>query len=637
MLKMVELKIMNLLFQICDQTKHVERLLQKVMRIGTVVLEAKGAYFFVAEKSTDQLILKGQYSVKQDAEFPVSEKELLEICNSRKELWIQHEDSLLVPLDVHGTLNAVLCFRSVARQLDGQAASVVNRIVKRFSSMYRYKRIQQDKENFHKALIEISQVITQSYDFEDVITEAMEMASKVTGGFCGLMLVSKDEQFLLPIYTYSVAKTNTEEIPFPPQPGHDQTSYIAIKERKAVFVEDTDSDPLADHKFCKEHGIRSYMTLPLIVHDRPIGVLYVNHSHKRSFNKLEVTFYTELAHQIGHVINTLQARQEILETKQIQDRLIEMMREMSSRTRLRDVLNDMVVKTHHLLDEKVGVSVWLADESKNKIRLSAWKGTKLRLDRQKGIEFSLEELGNSASLQDRYLELDHQSDMAAFFIKSGADLTIGTPVMAGKDLIGILFLHAKEGHKWSAQEKLTLSAIGTHAGPIIRNGQYIQLLEKESKLDGLTKVYNRQYFEKIYREYSHRHMIQNKPFSILMIDLDNFKQINDRYGHPVGDKVMRVVAQILQDTIRRADKVFRYGGEEFCIFLPWTAKEQAEQVAERIRLSVEEASIDPPVTVSIGVATYLDHSMDSKEILELADLALYQAKSKGKNRVVCAM
>jgi diguanylate cyclase (GGDEF)-like protein len=167
-----------------------------------------------------------------------------------------------------------------------------------------------------------------------------------------------------------------------------------------------------------------------------------------------------------------------------------------------------------------------------------------------------------------------------------------------------------------------------------------RILSEISHKDALTGLYNRFYvMEKIDSEMN-RALRHGYPISVLMLDLDHFKRINDSYGHPVGDEVLKIVGQVLRDSCRVYDVAGRYGGEEFCIVLPETQVGNTTQVAERIRnrlattpLSVGSTSI--VVTASIGVA-----GMDSTEgvlsastLVERADRALYSAKHRGRNRV----
>lgn len=630
------MRITNLLFRIFMNTNQLDSFLQRVVRIGTVMLSAGGGCFYMVDKRSGQLVMSGGSGKTLATGIPLTGNELVDVCNQDGNRWARYGNHILIPLYVNDTVQAMICFFDAARPPGGDMTAAADRILDMLGKLYEQKTTTLMKELYHKALIDISQVITQSDDFDDVITTSMRMASEVTGGSCAIMLLTKDEQYLIPSYAHNIEMSDYNNIPMIPQMGLDQTSYEAIRERKAVIVEDVPADPRADQEFCKKYGIRSYLTMPLIFLDRPIGVMFVDYIYKHRFTDMELRFFYDLGHQISHVITTLKTQLELLETKHIQDRLIEMMREMTNTTRLKDVLDDMVSKTHDLLEEKVGVSVWLINETSDRIVLSTWRGDKVNLLQTESVTFSLEELGNAAVLQDLFLEVDSHSTIGQFFLRSGAFYSMGTPLMAGKDLIGILFLHAYDGHQWTDREKLTLSTIGIHAGPIIRNTQYIQLLEKESKLDGLTKVFNRHHFEKTFRDYSRQHVESNKPFSLLMVDIDNFKQINDRYGHTVGDRVVKNVASLLQETTRRGDMVFRYGGEEFCLFLPYTSKVQAEQVAERIRVTIAEADVEPRVTVSIGVATFPECSKDPRLVLEMADHALYKAKRNGKNCVISA-
>jgi diguanylate cyclase len=130
-----------------------------------------------------------------------------------------------------------------------------------------------------------------------------------------------------------------------------------------------------------------------------------------------------------------------------------------------------------------------------------------------------------------------------------------------------------------------------------------------------------------------------RPFSILIMDLDKFKDVNDTYGHPVGDIALKAVAKVLKDTGRGSDFVARYGGEEFTIGMVDTNSKGAEKMAERVRKLVEKTSAarvggkDLMVTLSIGVSSFPEDTKNTADLVTLADNALYQAKRSGRNRV----
>jgi diguanylate cyclase (GGDEF)-like protein len=153
--------------------------------------------------------------------------------------------------------------------------------------------------------------------------------------------------------------------------------------------------------------------------------------------------------------------------------------------------------------------------------------------------------------------------------------------------------------------------------------------------DSLTGLFNRRAFAASMRRARSRHTRRQTPVSMVMLDLDHFKAVNDRWGHDMGDEVLVKVARILTDTMRRTDDVFRWGGEEFVILMEETGADQAGMVADRLRSLIEDANIlkDHPVTASFGVAQLMPGE-DDTEFFNRADAALYDAKDMGRNRVV---
>jgi diguanylate cyclase (GGDEF)-like protein len=166
--------------------------------------------------------------------------------------------------------------------------------------------------------------------------------------------------------------------------------------------------------------------------------------------------------------------------------------------------------------------------------------------------------------------------------------------------------------------------------------RYEALLER-SGIDALTGVLDRSRFETGAQASLIQAMRQGRPLSLAIVDVDHFKQVNDRYGHVTGDDVLRRVAQALRESIRSEDRIFRYGGEEFVVLCEGMGHEAALAHAERMRLAVPAALRDmmpDPSTVSIGVATAPGDGTDATALLRHADLHLYRAKTEGRDRVV---
>ena len=168
------------------------------------------------------------------------------------------------------------------------------------------------------------------------------------------------------------------------------------------------------------------------------------------------------------------------------------------------------------------------------------------------------------------------------------------------------------------------------------------LLEELSFTDALTHIKNRRYFQDRIKAEAERAIRHGRTLALIMIDIDYFKQFNDKFGHPAGDRLLKNVAKRLSEQVRSIDTVARYGGEEFAILLPDTTLEGAIIVAERMRMSFvktevfTESKTTGHIAISLGVATIPQHASTSVDLIEKADAALYQAKRQGRNQTVGA-
>lgn len=166
--------------------------------------------------------------------------------------------------------------------------------------------------------------------------------------------------------------------------------------------------------------------------------------------------------------------------------------------------------------------------------------------------------------------------------------------------------------------------------------QLITRLQQTSITDPLTGLYNRRHFASIFQDHVSQAKRSNKPISILFIDIDDFKNINDNFGHHTGDLVLEQLAVILKDSLRPYDLPVRWGGEEFLLLLPGVSEKSASEIADRIRkkcLEILSAKFSLKITVSIGVASYNENET-LHSFVDKADQSLYAAKILGKNQVV---
>ena len=219
---------------------------------------------------------------------------------------------------------------------------------------------------------------------------------------------------------------------------------------------------------------------------------------------------------------------------------------------------------------------------------------------------------------------------------------LGIPLVVQERVGGIVLLYGRRAAAFDKQAVDLAITVVTQTGFAVENARLFGRINQLAITDGLTGVTNRRhFFELADREYRNA-LRYGRSLSVIMLDIDHFKSVNDTYGHAVGDEVLRLVADHSRSCLRQTDVVARYGGEEFVMLLPEADREAAVAVAERVCRGLAEArpwiggQELTPITASLGVASALAHEEDLASLINRADRALYEAKRQGRNRVVAA-
>jgi diguanylate cyclase (GGDEF)-like protein/PAS domain S-box-containing protein len=219
---------------------------------------------------------------------------------------------------------------------------------------------------------------------------------------------------------------------------------------------------------------------------------------------------------------------------------------------------------------------------------------------------------------------------------------MGVPLKVQDQVIGIISFDSHELDRYHVHHSELALAFSAQVGLAIQNAKLFNETQRLATSDPLTGLVNRRHFFTLMEREFERSRRYKHELSIIMLDIDHFKRINDTYGHPAGDQVLRTLARICTQAVRNLDIVGRYGGEEFVILLPETPANRALTVAERLRTTIETTPFTLPsgdihITVSLGVHTLNSNDGDVDNLVFNADAALYAAKAAGRNRVCASL
>ncbi|HMC31505.1 MAG TPA: diguanylate cyclase [Candidatus Angelobacter sp.] len=209
------------------------------------------------------------------------------------------------------------------------------------------------------------------------------------------------------------------------------------------------------------------------------------------------------------------------------------------------------------------------------------------------------------------------------------------PIVYSESMLGVLNVESRRDNAFAPQEVLILRTLADLLATALHNAFVFQKMQQQSITDGLTGIKTRRFFNEALQSEWKRASRSGRPFSVVLIDLDKFKNVNDTMGHLEGDLVLARIGRILEQKSRSSNVVARYGGDEFVILMPETGVDQAQILSERLRLwiATDTTLNERQVSGSFGVATFPQHGATAEEILRVADVGMYTAKRSGGNRV----
>jgi diguanylate cyclase (GGDEF)-like protein len=212
------------------------------------------------------------------------------------------------------------------------------------------------------------------------------------------------------------------------------------------------------------------------------------------------------------------------------------------------------------------------------------------------------------------------------------------PLIAKGKAIGSLIVASRNPNTYNYRNIVLLEQLASQLSMPIENSRLYTEVSEKARIDELTGLLNRRSLDETITSEINRHDRYGGVFSLIILDLDSFKDFNDNYGHLAGDELLKEMGRVIKRSIRGADQAFRYGGDEFAILLPHTRHEAAERVAERVRRRIDSNVFGEyrPTTASLGLTTWPASGKEATQVIASADEALYQAKRSGGNQLVTA-
>lgn len=387
----------------------------------------------------------------------------------------------------------------------------------------------------------------------------------------------------------------------------------------------------------KNTPLLSHIAVPIVDGNFAYGVLAVQ-GRKGMLKENDPKIVEMFSRQIVNILN----RQRIYSQLQKEHLMLRKLKDGGTRLIASLKIDDIAPS---LIDAVYSI----APQERVSIALFVPKGEQFEMVRQIGFalsEGSTFDLGSTRmGLVARSREPDYISDLRnerspalPFKIHDEGSLFM-MPLFYEKELLGILVFLSPVPNAIRPYQIELLKVLGNQASSSLANAKFHAEIERMAITDGLTGLFNHRNFqEKLTAEFRRLERF-SAPLSLLLVDIDFFKKINDSYGHPAGDEVLRGVAGVIRETIRSVDIPARYGGEEFAALLPGTSHEGAFKMAERLRETIAEKRFriegkELRVSVSIGAATFPHDAVAKEELVEKADKALYYAKRNGRNRCV---
>jgi diguanylate cyclase (GGDEF)-like protein len=477
-------------------------------------------------------------------------------------------------------------------------------------------------------LYDASQAVLSTFDLDEVLQQILTIARDYFH-LQNVAILLRDKNEL-----YVRCQVGWDE-------GHDKVRFpigtgitgTAAHQKRPVYAADVTKDA---RYIQSAKNTRSELAVPLMVRDDVVGVLDCQSENLNHFDSETIDLLALFSTQASMALQN--ARLYSLERQRASqlEAINAIAQQMTAVLDLKELLSQVCMQIQHAF-QLCHVSVLLKDEEDLVLRASHGKLT--------GRAPEGDRLPEEIGLWQRALAAGKtliENDVKAasdpcLYVETGSSMCI--PLVSFGQTLGVLVLDTARTGAFNATDTQPLESVADICATAIQNAHYVERVKQLAYLDGLTGIFNRRFFELRIVEEIERAERFDTGMAVVMVDIDQFKRLNDEFGHLLGDEVLRQVSSIFHQQLRKIDVLCRYGGEEFAILLCQTNAVHALGVAEKLRKSVEGwqfPGVPRRVTISAGTANYSEHGTTRDDLVKAADAGLYAAKQAGRNRVFLA-
>ncbi|MEJ2484681.1 MAG: diguanylate cyclase [Anaerolineales bacterium] len=383
---------------------------------------------------------------------------------------------------------------------------------------------------------------------------------------------------------------------------------------------------------------KSLLMIPLVAHEQTIGLIELFEvAQDRAFSETEIINIQVLAKHAGISLERArllaEAKQQATEMEIIRQASLNLTASLDKDRVFKEILKSALQLSPYAMD----AHIFTYEDGQLSFAASKWahgkKGPVWKNVRPGGLTDTVASTGEVVVVE----KVDaHPLYKDTAWVKEGWNGSIiGLPLKSGTQLVGVMNIAYNTRQKFTDDRLRLLGLLTDQAAIAIMNARLHNLVKHQATTDPLTGLSNRRAFDEYLQDEIRRSSRYNHPFSLLILDLDGFKAVNDTYGHLTGDLTLKLVASCLREMIRDTDFLARYGGDEFAMILPETKKAQALSLVAKIAESVTrckmpwaQGGFPQKISLSVGIASYPDEAQDALSLIASADAELYQRKQK---------